>query len=259
MSKISVFIITKNEADRILKVLQSVKEFADEIIVVDSGSVDNTQEIARQFGAKVIFNEWSGYGPQKVFAESVCKNDWILNIDADEEVSPELAQEINSMSFNDKYQGYRVKIVNKFRFEERPKKFAYYYNQLRLYNKKYAGFKDSIVHDSVILKGGDDTRLGQLQGIIYHQSFRSYEHWIDKINYYSELQAQDSFLKGKKVSNFKIIFISFLAFFKAYLIRRYFVYGFKGFIYSYLFAFSRFVKAIKVQEKREESKNGEKS
>lgn len=255
MAKISVFIITKNEADRILSVLNSVKIFADEIIVIDSGSIDDTQKIANKFGAKVIFNEWQGFGQQKIFGEKECQNDWILNIDADEEISSQLAQEIlhlkESTKFNNFY-GYKIKIVNKFRFEDRPKKWAYYYNQLRLYNKKYGGFRNSTVHDSVIMIPEVQNKISQLNNIIYHQSFRSYSHWLEKINYYSSMQAQDAHLKNKKISSSKILFISIIAFLKAYIIRRYFIYGFKGFIYSYLFAFSRFAKAIKHAEKIEE-------
>lgn len=257
MTKISVFIITKNEADRIGKVLDSVKIFADEILVIDSGSRDNTKEIVISKGGEFLYNEWQGYGPQKVFGEAKCKYDWILNIDADEELSKEVAQEINNLKKGNKidnYYGYKVKIVNKFRFEEKPKKLAYFYNQLRLYNRNFAGFKDSIVHDSVILKFGNEKNIGQLSNIIYHQSFRSYHHWIDKINFYSQLQAEDAVSNNKNISNFKIIFVSFVAFLKAYIVRRYFIYGFKGFIYSYLFAFSRFAKAIKHMEKVEELK-----
>jgi glycosyltransferase involved in cell wall biosynthesis len=248
---LSVFIITKNEADRIENVVLAVKEIADEILVIDSGSEDKTCEIAARAGAKVMFNQWRGYGQQKIFGENQCRNKWILNIDADEEVSPELCAEIKEIfakNFHENFFGFRVKIVNKFRFETRPKKFAYYYNQLRLYNKDFAGFKDSAVHDSVELKEKNPAKIGQLKNIIYHQSFRSFSHWIEKINSYSQMQAQDSFKKGKCPSILKIFLAPLVAFFKAYLIRRYFIYGCDGLIYSYLFAFSRFAKAIKTRE-----------
>jgi glycosyltransferase involved in cell wall biosynthesis len=249
---ISVFIITKNEADRIKLVIDRVKDFADEILVIDSGSTDDTVKIANQNQARVVFNPWQGYGQQKIFAQNNCKNKWILNIDADEEVSSELAMEIRDIFLNDlqlQYVGFKIKIVNKFWFEKKPKKYAYYYNQLRLYNVDFAGFKDSAVHDSVVLKNSEDqSKIGQLQNIIYHQSFRSYQHWIEKINSYSSMQAEDSFKKGKKPSLLKIIFTPSVAFLKAYFIRRYFIYGLDGIFFSYLFSFSRFVKMVKVRE-----------
>ncbi len=248
---LSVFIITKNEADRICAVIDAVREIADEILVIDSGSEDDTCKIALENGAKVIFNEWRGYGQQKIFGENQCRNKWILNIDADEEVSPELSEEIRDI-FNKEIQnnfyGFRVKIVNKFPGEKRPKKLAYFYNQLRLYNKDFAGFKNSSVHDSVELKEDDKSKIGQLKNIIYHQSFRSYSHWIAKINSYSAMQARDSIERGKKTSIAKVIVTPVLAFFKAYFVRRYFIYGFDGLIYSGLFAFSRFAKMIKIRE-----------
>lgn len=249
--KISVFIITQNEEDRIENVIEAVKGFADEIIVIDSGSTDKTAEVVTKSGAKFIFNKWNGYGLQKVFGEKQCRNKWILNIDADEEVSEELSQEIMELFANnnqEKFHGFHIKIVNKFRFEKAPKKLAYYYNQLRLYNKDHAGFSDSSVHDSVQMNENDSSKVGQLKNIIYHQSFRSLEHWIDKINSYSSMQAKDSLKKGKNVSILKISFVTSFAFFKAYIVRRYFIYGFDGVIYSYLFAFSRFAKAIKTRE-----------
>ena len=94
MIPISVFIITKNEEDRIEKVINAVKNFADEILVIDSGSIDKTVELSQSAGAQFYFNQWNGYGQQKIFGEQKCRNNWILNIDADEEVSPELSQEI---------------------------------------------------------------------------------------------------------------------------------------------------------------------
>ena len=144
MLPISVFIITKNEEDRIENIIKAVKNFADEILIIDSGSSDKTLEKSQALGAKTYFNQWSGYGQQKIFGEQQCRNNWILNIDADEEVSNELSQEIIgifSQKIAENVAGFKIKIVNKFRFEERPKKLAYFYNQFRLYRKDVAGFK----------------------------------------------------------------------------------------------------------------------
>ena len=256
MLPISVFIITKNEADRIAQVINAAKKIANEILVIDSGSSDETCKIAAGAGAKVLFNKWQGYGQQKKFGESKCINKWILNIDADEEISQELEAEIKeifSQRISKNVAGFRVKIVNKFRFETQPQKWAYYYNQLRLYNKDLAGFKNSSVHDSVEVRSAKCEIL-QLKNIIFHQSFRSYSHWIEKLNSYSQMQAQDSFAKGKNPSLLKVFFTPLFTFFKAYFVRRYFIYGFNGIIYSSLFAFSRFAKAIKTRELFREKK-----
>ena len=125
---------------------------------------------------------------------------------------------------------------------------------MRLYNKEIAGFKSSSVHDSVVLRRPHHDKISQLKNIIYHQSFRSYSHWIEKINSYSQMQAQDSFSKGKNPLILKVLFTPIFAFFKAYLVRRYFIYGFNGLIYSSLFAFSRFSKVIKTRELFREKK-----
>lgn len=254
---LSIFIITKNEADRISGIIHAVKKIADEVLVIDSGSEDETCALAVKAGAKVMFNKWRGYGQQKIFGENQCRNKWILNLDADEEVSPELCDEIEKI-FAEKshknFWGFRVKIVNKFRFEKKPKRFAYYYNQLRLYNKEFAGFKNSSIHDSVELKDNKPEKIGQLKNIIYHQSFRSFAHWIEKINSYSQMQAEDSFKKGECPSLSKVFFIPILAFLKAFFLRRYFIYGLNGVIYSHLFALSRLAKAIKTRELFQEKK-----
>lgn len=253
---LSIFIIAHNEEDRILAVIKAAKAIKfDELIIVDSGSTDKTCEIAENEGAKVIYNKWKGYGPQKKFAESLCKNDWILNIDADEEISPDLASEINKLflsnasSFNnllESAEGFKIKIVNKFRFEIKPKKLSYFYNQIRLYNKKKISFKNSPVHDSVAFKNKEN--IHQLKNIIYHQSFRSFSHWIEKINSYSSMQAEDRFKRNKNFNKLSAIYIMPLAFLKAFILRRYFIYGVDGVKYSILFAFSRFARIIKTQE-----------
>lgn len=246
---LSVFIIAKNEEKRIAKTIKSVQDIANEIIVVDSGSEDSTCQIAEDLGCRVLFNKWQGFGKQKVFAENQCKNHWVLNLDADEELSLEARQEImqilNSNLAN--FSAFRIKIVNQFHFETKPHKMAYYYNQIRLYNKNEAGFSDSPIHDSVII-GNFNKQIGQVKAIIYHQSFLSFSHWLGKINFYSDLQALDAFAKNKKRPAIKIFINPILAFFKAFFIRRYFIYGVNGLIYSLIFAFSRFAKEIKIYE-----------
>src|SRR4030042_3183310 len=94
---ISVFIIAKNEADRISVAILAVRDWVDEVIVIDSGSSDDTVAVSVSLGARVVFNEWRGYGPQKVFGESLCSNEWLLNLDADEEISPQLGTEIRAL------------------------------------------------------------------------------------------------------------------------------------------------------------------
>lgn len=243
---VSVFIIAKNEEDRIHYSINSVKNWADEIIVIDSGSDDKTVEISKKLGATVLFNEWKGYGQQKIFGESICKNDWILNIDADEEISPELKNEIEiALKDNDK-KAFHIPIKTMSLNSQKPPRFAPSNEPIRLYNKKFAGFKDSIVHDSVVVN--NNTKVGELKNIVYHRSFRSYKHAIEKINYYSTLQAEDMFAKGKKPSLLKIITEPFWAFFKAYFLRKYIFFGVDGFIEGIIYAFSRTIRLAKTRE-----------
>src|ERR1700761_4206838 len=140
---ISVFIITKDEEDRVPRAIKSVQGWVDEIIVVDSGSADKTVDVAAKLGAKVLYNEWKGYGLQKVFSEGLCRNKWLLNIDADEEISPELRDQI-AAEFQDgtpHYKAYSfiIKVVSMF--AQKPGMFAPRHIQTRLYHKDYFGFK----------------------------------------------------------------------------------------------------------------------
>ena len=97
MTPLSIFIIARDEADRIARTIEAVRALSDDIVLVDSGSTDGTQTIAERLGARVVFNPWPGYGPQKRFAEELCRHDWLLNLDADEVVPPELAAEIAAL------------------------------------------------------------------------------------------------------------------------------------------------------------------
>ena len=156
---VSVFIIAKNEADRITHTLKSVTAWADDVIVIDSGSTDETVDVATKLGAKVVYNEWQGYGAQKIFGETLCKHNWLLNIDADEAVSEGLQKEIIAQFGNGsepKQKAWRFDIKILGRFASYPGKFSPSNDPIRFYHKDYAGFKNSTVHDSVVFKEGKE-------------------------------------------------------------------------------------------------------
>ena len=245
---VSVFIITKNEEDRVSYAINSVKQWVREVIVVDSGSTDNTVEITKNLGARVIYNKWQGYGPQKVFGEKQCLEDWILNIDADEEVTPELQKEIIALFNQDtvkQHSAYRLTVRDVRLWSNTVPKFGPRTRCIRLYNKRQAGFSNSTVHDSVLVNEGN---VGQLKCIVKHYTFRSYSFVLKKIDSYSTAQAFDMYNKGRKPSNIRIVFEPIFAFFKGYILKRNFVFGFEGIILAYLYTMGRLERLIKARE-----------
>jgi glycosyltransferase involved in cell wall biosynthesis len=150
---LSIFIITRNEADRIGRTIQAVSGLSDDIVVVDSGSDDGTQAIAAELGARVIANGWPGYGPQKRFAEDQCRHPWLLNLDADEVVPDDLAAEIAALfaAGEPAADAYRLRIAEIFPGEPAPHRFAYALTPVRLYRKDKGRYSPSPVHDRVDL------------------------------------------------------------------------------------------------------------
>ncbi len=244
---LSVFIIAKDEADRIVRPILSVREWADEVIVVDSGSRDDTMHVAEKLGARVLFHSWEGYGQQKIFGEGECRNSWILNLDADEEVTPELAANIQALfaSGDPKESAFRLRWQMLMPHEDRPLALTPKYRFIRLYDKRRAGFRDSTVHDSVVVREG---AAGEVKGIVLHRCFRNLSHWTGKINYYSDLQAQDYIAKGRKPQGLRIICEPFLSFLKSYILRRYFIYGMDGFVASAQYGYARMLRLAKARE-----------
>ena len=244
---LSVFIIAQNEADRIPLTIRSVRDWADEVIVIDSGSTDDTVKTAENLGARVLFNEWRGYGPQKVFGESLCRNDWILNLDADEEITPELAAEIRALFAGEPpCSAYRLHILPIHSFQDTGHRWTATQKPVRLYRRSMAGFKDSTVHDSVVVREG---RTGALKGMVNHRSFRSLAHHVEKVNSYSSAQAEDLYRRGRRPSGPELVLVPVLAFLKQYLLRREFVNGIDGVVISYMFAFQRFIRLAKARER----------
>lgn len=247
---VSVFIIAKNEADRIGYTLKSVLGWTDEVYVIDSGSTDETVSISRELGAHVLFNEWPGYGPQKNFGESLCRNKWVINLDADEEVTPELRASIMALFANGKEPEKKTYTFPRklLHFaDDSPTSFTRIDKPLRLYHLDYAGFKNSTVHDSVELKRTDAGDPVELKGILLHRCFRSYKHATDKINFYSTMQAEDMFNKGRRPSGLRIVIEPVYSFLKAYFLRGYILRGMSGYIESVLYAFGRTLRLAKTR------------
>ena len=136
MVKISAYIVTLNEEKRLEKTLQALKEVADEIFVIDSGSTDNTQKIAEDNGAKFLFHEWKNISAQKHYGQELCHNDWVMSLDADEVLSPELIAEIKEKMKTPTADAYKMKICDMLPGDKKPRLFAKTYNQVRLYNRK---------------------------------------------------------------------------------------------------------------------------
>ncbi len=245
--QISVFIIAKDEADRIGLTINSVKDWVDEVIVIDSGSSDDTVAVSESLGARVVFNVWRGYGPQKVFGESLCSNDWLLNLDADEEISPELGAEIRALFQRGQPTdvAYTLPILPLYPFQDAGHRWTAFHHPVRLYRKTCAGFKDSPVHDSVVVHEGG---VGHLKGMVIHRSFRSLTHHVEKANEVSSLRAQDLLGKNRNPSGFSLLLIPVLAFFKSYFLRREFVNGIDGIVVSHMYAFQRFIRLAKTRE-----------
>jgi glycosyltransferase involved in cell wall biosynthesis len=247
---LSIFIIAKNEADRIGRVIAAVRGLSDDIVVVDSGSSDGTQAVAEGLGARVVHNPWPGYGPQKRFAEEQCRHAWLLNIDADEVVPADLAAEIGRVMADGApgVDGFEIRIAEIFPGEDKPHPLAYALAPVRLYRKERGRYADSLVHDRVEFPPG--ARFGRLAGVIHHFSVRSIGDQLEKLNRYTDQQAADLAKRGEHVPTWRL-FVEFpAAFVKAYVLRRHALRGVYGFMTSMNFAFYRWLRVAKDVERR---------
>lgn len=246
---VSCFIIAKDEADRIGYAIRSVRSWVDEVIVVDSGSTDGTQELAQSLGAAVIENAWPGYGPQKRFGEDRCRNTWLLNIDADEEVTPELASEIRSLfaSGASRADGYEIAIVDLFPGETSPGRFAYAYPPVRLYRRDAGRYSDSPVHDRVAFEG--NAKIARLKGRMLHRSIRSLGDQLSKLDRYSDMQADDFVARGRRLSRVRVFTEFPASFLKAWIGRRLILRGTFGFLVAMNYAIFRHMRIVKIYER----------
>ena len=238
---VSCFIIAKNEVDRIERAIRSVAGLVDEVVVVDSGSTDGTQALAESLGARVIHNDWQGYGPQKRFAEDQCRNDWLLNLDADEWLSDELREELRALfsDFAMPATTFKMGVTIVYPHKESPALFADSTICLRLYDRRAARFSDSPVFDNVPAQ--PDTQM--LRGRVYHKSFRSLAEVMRKELAYFELQAKTVKKgRGQLLARLPIEFP--WQFFRFWILNRHIFGGWYGFAVANVTAFMRFMRIV---------------
>lgn len=250
MPLLSIFIIARDEADRIERTIEAVRSLSDDIVLVDSGSTDGTQDLAARLGARVIANPWPGYGLQKQFAEDRCRHDWLLNLDADEVVPPAMVAEIAALfaGSGPAADAYELRIAEIFPGERAPHRFAYALAPVRLYRRCKGRYSPSPVHDRVDLVPG--ARIARLKGTVHHYSVRSLGEQMSKLNSYSDAQADDLDKRGVWLSVFRLA-VEFPAnFIKAYIGRRHALRGVYGFMTAMNYAFYRYLRVAKHWERR---------
>jgi glycosyltransferase involved in cell wall biosynthesis len=241
---VSCFMITRNEADRVSRSIRAVRDLVDEIIVVDSGSTDHTISLAATEGARVIHNDWPGFGRQKQFGEAQCRNDWVFNIDADEVVTPQLASELRALFATGvpPKAAYGVWVQGVYPGQNRPRWWARDHYCLRLYDRRRAGFTDSAMHDSVDARGQS---VGHLTNCIHHFSFRSLADLAAKSDARAEYGARHMkpkspwVLRARMLTEFQVNFV------KYYLGRRHVTGGWTGLRVALIAAQYRWLRILR--------------
>ena len=244
LQKVTATVITYNEAANIAAALESLR-WADEIIVVDSESADNTADIARRYTDRVIVRPWPGYVAQKNFAAEQATHAWVLSLDADERVSPALAEEVRAtLAAMTEAAGYRIPRVT-FHLGRWIRSTDWYPDyQLRLYDRRRARWHGRYVHESVRADGD----VGQLRHEIQHYAFRDIAHHLQTMDRYTTLAARQMFEDGRRAGWSDILITPRLTFVRNYILRGGFRDGMAGLIISAMNAYYVGVKFAKLWE-----------
>ncbi len=241
--RLSAVIITRDAARHLDACLRSVS-FADEIIVVDSGSTDATRKIAERWGARFICHEWEGFGRQKQFAVEQARNPWILALDADEWVSDELATAIHRTLYHPGHQAYAFPRRNRFMGHWLRHGEGYPDINLRLFHRDHTRWSSDPVHEKLLT----NVEVGRLPGDLMHESEDGLTRYLEKQNRYTTLQANMLLETGKSPSTTKLLFNPLVRFIKFYIFRLGFLDGLPGLVHISVGCYNTFMKYAKLRE-----------
>ncbi|MTG97214.1 MULTISPECIES: glycosyltransferase family 2 protein [Myroides] len=243
-NKLTLLIPTKNEETKIRDCILSAIDIVEEVYLIDSCSTDKTVEIATELGAKVLTRKFDNYSDQKNWAITQIDTEWVLLLDADEQLTAELREEIIELFKNNKqnqYQAYWV--FRRNYFFERPINYSGYQNDkvVRLF-KKDNSFYVNKVHENLQVEG----QIGFLKNKLYHNTYRGFDFHVQKLSHYATLQAEDYNLKTGKLTFFHFILKPGLRFLKHYFLKQGFRDGIPGLILSFLNGYATFLRYVKL-------------
>jgi glycosyltransferase involved in cell wall biosynthesis len=245
VARLSVTVVTWNEEERLRTCLESVA-WADEIVVVDAASEDKTVAIARAFTDRVVTRAWDGFANQKNFALDQARGDWILSLDADEEVTPELRDEIRKvLAGQADVVGYAVPRRNIFWGRWVRHGRLYPDRQIRFFRRGRGRFVDRSVHESVAIDGP----VGVLQGALVHRSYRDVGDFLARSDRYTTLAADEWVRSGRPVGAADLVLRPLGRFVSMYLLHRGFLDGWRGFLLAVLYAYYVFIRSAKTWER----------
>jgi glycosyltransferase involved in cell wall biosynthesis len=237
---LSAVIITLNAASQLEECLRSVT-FCDEIVVVDSGSTDGTTELAQRYGARVIQSEWRGFGKQKQFAVEQATNDWVLCVDADERVSGEMRESIETALICPRASAFRFARCNRFMGRYLRHGEGYPDWNTRLFDRRHARWSESSVHEKVISAGNF-----RLAGDLLHDSAETLESYMAKQNRYTSLAAEQAIAKGQRASALHLLLSPLVRFIKFFFLRGGMLDGVPGLIHILIGCGNSFAKYAKM-------------
>ncbi|MHC5202224.1 glycosyltransferase family 2 protein [Myroides sp. LJL119] len=247
---ISGLVITYNEQKNISRCVQELFQVCDEVIVVDSNSTDNTVELAKQNGAKVYLQSYLGDGPQRIYGLQFCKNDWIMNLDADEYLDSDAIAFVKKQEFYHKdYDAYSFRIKNFL--ADKLIDFSGWYpdSKVRFFNKKTATPSKDMVHQKIIA-----TNQTKVKVHILHYGWSSYEQIIAKKNQYSTWGAEQLYDQGTRINSFKPVLNGTVAFLRCYFFKKGVFNGIDGLTIAMIqgfFSYMKYVKLIKLTKQGE--------
>jgi hypothetical protein len=236
----SAVVITLDCAGQLAACLESLA-FADEILVVDSGSSDGTVALAQSHGARVLHPDWLGFGPQKQFAAEQARHDWVLSIDSDERVTPELRSSIERALQAPQFRAFEFPRCNRFMGRYLRHGEGYPDLGVRLFDRRHARWSDDAVHERVI----NLTAVGRLEGDLLHESAESLESYLAKQNRYTTLSAEAMLREGRRATPARLFLSPVVRFVKFYLLRKGFLDGVPGLVHTLIGCQNSFVKYAK--------------